>query len=102
MLATGVGGGIRAAGMAGRWIEFSHFIPRRMGSPRSIWNGNYVSRMTHIMSDPWRYRFQPKSWKGVNPMPSRASQLWTRTPNTAKGTAAGAGAAGTGLANAGC
>ncbi|KXU31118.1 hypothetical protein A0J57_17655 [Sphingobium sp. 22B] len=102
LLATGVGGGIRAAGAAARGLEFSHFIPARMGGARSIWNGNFVSTATHALSDPFRYRFMPRSWKAANPMPNRASQLWTRTPNTAKGTAAGAGAAGTGLANAGC
>ncbi len=105
LLATGVGGGIRAAGVAARGLEFSHFIRARMGGifrAKSIWNGNYVSKTTYALSDPFAYRFMPRSWKAANPMPNRASQLWTRTPDTVKGTAAGAGAAGTGLANAGC
>lgn len=102
LLATGVAGGIRAAGARGAGMEFSHAVPARMGGPRSIWNGNYVTTRTHALSDPYRYRFMSQAWKRANPMPNRASQLWTRTPNTIKGTAAGAGAAGAGLAGAGC
>jgi hypothetical protein len=102
LLATGVAGGIRAAGARGAGMEFSHAVPARVGGPRSIWNGNFVTRETHALSDPYRYRFMSRGWKEANPMPNRASQLWTRTPNTIKGTAAGAGAAGAGLAGAGC
>ncbi len=102
ILATGVGGGIRAARAAAKGLEFSHFIPARVGGARSIWNGNFVSTVTHALSDPFRYRFMPRSWKAANPMPNRARQLWVRSPNTAKGTAAGAGTAATGLARAGC
>jgi len=106
MLATGIGGGIRAAGMARKGYEFSHFIPKRLipkslGAGRSIWNGNFVPIETHALSDPFRYRFMPKWWKGENPMPSRVHQLWVRTPNTVKGTTAGAAAAGTGITRAG-
>ena len=95
-LATGVVGGIKAAGVKAAGMEFSHFIPNRMGGARSIWNGNFVSKTTHALSDPYRYRFMPKVWKEANPMPNRLSQLWDRLPNTWKGTAAGAawGAAG--------
>mgnify|MGYP006904090388 CR=1 FL=1 len=102
LMVTGVAGGIRAAGAREAGIEFSHAIPARVGGPRSIWNGNYVTTPTHALSDPYRYRFMSQAWKRANPMPSRASQLWTRTPNTIKGAAAGAGAAGAGLAGAGC
>ena len=35
MLATGIGGGIRAAGMARKGYEFSHFIPKRL-IPKSL------------------------------------------------------------------
>lgn len=38
-LATGVAGGVKAAGVKGAkgsGIEFSHWIPNRMGGPRSI------------------------------------------------------------------
>ena len=45
--ATGVAGGIKAAGVKGAGKEFSHWIPNRMGGPRSIWNGNYVSPARH-------------------------------------------------------
>lgn len=94
--ATGVAGGIRAAGAKGAGKEFSHWIPNRMGGPRSIWNGNYVPTATHAMSDPYRYRFMPKAWKAANPMPNMASQQWTRVPNVYKGAAVGGayGAAG--------
>jgi hypothetical protein len=92
--ATGVAGGIRAAGARGAGLEFSHWIPARMGGPRTIWNGNFVPTATHALSDPYRYRFMPRVWKAENPMPSVASQQWTRIPNAYKGGAAG-GAYGT-------
>ena len=88
-LATGLAGGIRAAGARGAGKEFSHWIPNRWGGPRSIWNGNYVSTATHALSDPYRYRFMPRAWKALTPMPSRLSQQWTRLPNAYKGTSAG-------------
>jgi hypothetical protein len=102
LMATGVAGGIRAAGTRGPGMEFSHAIPARAGGPRSIWNGNFVTTRTHALSDPYRYRFMSRGWKEANPMPNRASQLWTRTPNAIKGTAAGAAAAGVGRSGAGC
>jgi len=88
-LATGVAGGTRAAGARGAGKEFSHWIPDRMGGPRSIMNGNYVSVETHALSDPFRYRFMARNWKAANPMPNRASQQWTRFPNVYKGAGAG-------------
>jgi RHS repeat-associated protein len=87
---TGLGGGIKAAGVKAQGKEFSHWIPNRMGGPRSTWNGNYVSRETHALSDPYRYRFMPRSWKEKNPMPLKLHQQWTRFPNVYKGTGAGA------------
>jgi hypothetical protein len=98
LVATGVAGGVRAAGARGAGMEFSHAIPARMDGPRSIWNGNYVTTRVHALSDSFRYRFMPRSWKAENPMPSRANQLWNRTPNTIKGTAAAAA----GVAGSGC
>ena len=83
--------GLRAAGSAGRGLEFSHWIPNRMGGPRSLWNGNFVSREFHALSDPFRYRFMPRSWKALNPMPSRVSQQWDRIPYVYKGGVAGLG-----------
>jgi RHS repeat-associated protein len=87
---TGLAGGVRAAGARGAGKEFSHWIPKRMGGPRSTWNGNYVSRETHALSDPYRYRFMPKPWKERNPMPLKIHQQWTRLPNAYKGAGAGA------------
>ncbi|MBX7494865.1 hypothetical protein K3172_03215 [Qipengyuania sp. 6B39] len=102
VIATGVGGGIKAAGTAGKGIEFSHAIPKRMGGPRTIWNGNYVPARTHILSDPHRYRFTPRNWKPDNPMWPRPRQLYERTPNTIKGTAAGAAVGAAGYGTSGC
>lgn len=101
-VATGVAGGIRAAGARGLGREFSHAIPARSGGPRSIWNGNYVTTAEHALSDPYRYRFMPRAWKAQNPMPNRLDQLWTRTPNTWKGAAGGAVYGGAGAAMNGC
>ena len=91
---TGIVGGIRAAGARGAGLEFSHWIPARMGGARTILNGNFVPVATHALSDPFRYRFMPRVWKALNPMPSRLMQQWTRIPNVYKGSAAG-GAYGT-------
>jgi RHS repeat-associated protein len=101
-VATGLVGGLKAAGAKGAGKEFSHWIPNRMGGPRSMWNGNYVPTATHALSDPYRYRFMPKAWKTQNPMPSRTSQQWTRIPNAYKGGAAGAAYGAAGAAQAGC
>jgi RHS repeat-associated protein len=90
-VATGVAGGIKAAGVRGVGKEFSHWIPNRLGGPRSIWNGNFVSTKTHALSDPYRYRFMPRTWKAQNPMPNQAWQQWVRIPNVYKGGAVGAG-----------
>lgn len=88
--ATGVAGGIKAAGTKGLGREFSHWIPNRMGGPRSPMNGNFVSTEVHALSDPFRYRFMPRAWKAANPMPSRLDQQWVRIPNVYKGAGAGA------------
>jgi RHS repeat-associated protein len=87
--ATGVAGGIRAAGSRGAGSEFSHWIPKRMGGPRSIWNGNFVSTATHALSDPYRYRFMPRVWKEANPPMGTTMAQWTRLPNAYKGAAGG-------------
>lgn len=99
--ATGLAGGLKAAGAKGAGKEFSHWIPNRMGGPRSLWNGNYVPKSTHALSDPYRYRFMPRDWKAQNPMPNVAAQQWVRIPNAYKGGAAGGayGAGGAGLSN---
>ena len=102
--ATGVVGGIKAAGAKGAGMEFSHWIPARMGGPRTLANGNFVPTATHALSDPYRYRFMPRVWKAANPMPNKASQQWTRIPNVYKGAAAGGayGAGGAALADCTC
>ena len=101
-LATGLAGGLKAAGTKGAGKEFSHWIPSRMGGPRSTWNGNFVPTATHALSDPYRYRFMPKPWKAQNPMPNAASQQWTRIPNAYKGGAAGGAYGAAGAAQSGC
>ena len=106
---AGIGFGFAAGGAAG-WrsankkagTEFSHWIPNRMGGPRSLWNGNYVSAVTHALSDPYRYRFMPKAWKALNPMPSQLTQQAVRVPNVYWGGAAGGAAAGASAAINGC
>ncbi len=101
-LATGLAGGLKAAGTKGAGKEFSHWIPNRMGGPRSTWNGNFVPTATHALSDPYRYRFMPKPWKAQNPMPNAASQQLTRIPNAYKGGAAGGAYGAAGAAQSGC
>ncbi|MGB7159653.1 MAG: RHS repeat-associated core domain-containing protein, partial [Tepidisphaeraceae bacterium] len=90
LAAAGMKLGKMSAGSPGKGKEFSHWIPNRHGGPRSVWNGNYVSPKTHALSDPYRYRFMPKTWKANNPMPNVLSQQWVRVPDALKGTAGGA------------
>ena len=85
VVTSGVAGGLKAAGSAGRGLEFSHWIPVRMGGVRTIWNGNYVRTATHALSDPYRYRFMSRAWKALNPMPNRLVQQLIRLPNWIKG-----------------
>jgi RHS repeat-associated protein len=87
-------GGARA-GEAG--FEFSHWIPARMGGPRSIFNGNYVSQEFHYLTDPFRY---PSGWRAFGPKLNSALQQALRIPWVYDGAAAGA-AAGTASAMAG-
>ena len=89
-VAAGGAAGLRAAGTKGAGLEFSHWIPKRFGGPRSMWNGNFVSIAQHALSDPYRYRFMPRFWKSNNPLPNAAIQQWKRVPNVFKGGAAGA------------
>ena len=95
-IVLGGAAGWEAAGAKGAGKEFSHWIPNRMGGPRSKWNGNYVSAAEHALSDPYRYQFMPKAWKAENPMPNMALQQWNRIPNVYKGAAAGSAYGGVG------
>lgn len=58
----GGGAGWEAAGAKGAGKEFSHWIPNRMGGPRSKWNGNYVTPAQHYYHDPFRY---PRGWRDL-------------------------------------
>lgn len=87
--ATGAYGGLRAAGTKGFAKEFSHWIPNRMGGPRTRLNGNYVPIKTHALSDPHRYRMMSRAWKEANPPMGPFMSQWVRTPNVYKGLAAG-------------
>jgi RHS repeat-associated protein len=89
LAAAGLKLGQIQAGRPGPGKEFSHWIPNRHGGPVSIWNGNYVDRMVHVMSDPYRYRFMPRLWKMNNPMPSVFVQQWVRIPYVWKGLGGG-------------
>jgi hypothetical protein len=90
-VATGLAGGIEAAGAKGAGKEFSHWIPRRWGGARSIWNGNFVPKEVHAVSDPFRYRFMPRAWKEANSLLNPVAQQWVRLPNVYKGIGAGVG-----------
>jgi hypothetical protein len=89
-MATGVAGGLENAGAAGAGKEFSHWIPARLGGPRTVLNGNYVSVAEHALSDPSRYRFMPRVWKEANPLPGAVTQQLNRVPSVLTGTGIGA------------
>jgi hypothetical protein len=86
--------------------EFSHWIPDRVGGPRSIFNGNYVSTAEHALNDSFRYRFMDPAWKALNPMNPAWQRQWNRIPLLLKGAGAGAAAGGASAAlngrNCGC
>ena len=83
--------GWRAANGPKKGFEFSHWIPNRMGGPRSKWNGNFVTKEFHALTDPYRYRFMPRTWKRFNPPKNRLYQQWGRIPLVYKGAAYGLG-----------
>jgi RHS repeat-associated protein len=87
-MATGAAAGLRTAG--GR--EFSHWIPKRMRGPRSVWNGNYVTPARHYKHDPYRY---PKGWEKLGRKWPGFLQQLDRIPNVYKGAAYGAAGAAT-------
>ena len=89
--AIGAGGGIKAAGTKGVGKEFSHWIPKRWGGAKSLWNGNYVSTAKHALMDPYRYRFTPKAWKAANSLPNAMIRQFQRIPNIYKGLFSGMG-----------
>jgi RHS repeat-associated protein len=98
-MATGVGGGLKAAGKKAIGKEFSHWIPdrtlKRTGNDfvrntfgRSRLNGNYVTPQRHYQHDPYRY---PRGWRDMGPRYNPVRQQYDRIPNSIKGGAAGAG-----------
>lgn len=97
--AAGGAAGWRAAGQKAAGKEFSHWIPNRMGGPRSSWNGNYVTPGRHYKHDP--YRYPPRSQRSGDKWPGPIQQL-DRIPNVYKGGAIGGGAAGASAAGSGC
>ncbi len=106
-LSTAIGGAAGAeaaeANAGSKGFEFSHWIPDRVGGPRSVWNGNYVSTAEHALNDPFRYRFMDPAWKALNPMNPAWQQQWNRIPLLLKGAGAGAGAGAASAAlNCGC
>ncbi len=97
--AAGGGAGWRAAGQKAAGREFSHWIPNRMGGPRSRWNGNYVTPRRHYHHDPYRY---PRGWRDFGPKWPKPAQQFDRIPNPYKGAGAGAAAASAGGNNCEC
>jgi RHS repeat-associated protein len=89
-VAAGGAAGWRAAGHKAAGKEFSHWIPSRMGGPRSNWNGNYVTPQRHYYHDPYRY---PPGWRDLGPRLPGPARQFDRIPNTYKGAGAGGGAA---------
>jgi hypothetical protein len=51
-IALGGAAGWRTAGAKGAGKEFSHWIPNRMGGPRSKWNGNFMKPAEHYYTIP--------------------------------------------------
>jgi RHS repeat-associated protein len=93
----GAFGAEAAEANAGReGFEFSHWIPKRWGGPRALWNGNWTSIAKHALNDPSRYRFMSAAWKALNPMNPPWLQQLNRIPLLLNGAAAGAAFGGVG------
>lgn len=94
-LTTAIGGAAGAeaaeANAGKKGFEFSHWIPDRMGGPRSIFNGNNVSSEMHYLTDPFRY---PSGWPAWGPKLNPALQQLLRVPYVYDGAAAGAAVGG--------
>jgi RHS repeat-associated protein len=86
-IALGGAIGLEKAGAKAAGKEFSHWIPNRMGGPRSIFNGNFVTPYRHFLHDPYRYI---KGWRDLGPRFPRWLQQLDRIPNIYKGLGAGA------------
>jgi RHS repeat-associated protein len=94
-LSIAIGGAAGAeaaeANAARQGFEFSHWIPARLGGPRSIFNGNYVSQGFHYLTDPFRF---PSGWKALGPKLPRIVQQLLRIPWVYVGAGAGAAVGG--------
>jgi RHS repeat-associated protein len=88
---TLIGGvsGWTAAGKKAVGKEFSHWIPKRtiklfgediLNFGKTKWNGNFVSKELHALSDQFRHRFMPKIWKEMNPIYPSIIQQGIRIP----------------------
>ena len=88
----GAAGAEAAEANAGtKGFEFSHWIPERMGGPRSVFNGNYVSQKFAYLTDPFRYPPPAGAAMRWGPKLNPAAQQILRIPWVYPGAAAGAG-----------
>jgi RHS repeat-associated protein len=107
--ATGIGLSIAIGGAAGAEAaeanagrdgsEFSHFIPNRMGGPRSVFNGNYVTQELHYLTDNFRH---PSGWQNWGPKLPPVAQQVLRIPWVYGGAGAGAAYGGASAAGGSC
>lgn len=97
---TALGGGMGAkaakANAGKKGFEFSHWIPDRLGGPRSIWNGNYVSQKLHYLTDFSRYPAPAGAALRWGPKLASPLQQILRIPWVYDGLAAGAAYGGAG------
>lgn len=56
------------------------------GFVKSRFNGNFVSKETHALTDAYRYKFMSRTWKASNPMMNTVSQQVLRTPGWIPGS----------------
>ncbi|MGV6853395.1 MAG: RHS repeat domain-containing protein [bacterium] len=95
-----LGGAIGLLGKGVKGFEYSHFVPQRFLNKFGItrkWksplNGTYVPKLFHALTDKFRYRFMPRTFKAqyglTSPIPQGAQQV-LRTPPVFVGGALGA------------
>lgn len=95
-----LGGAIGLLGKGTRGFEYSHFVPQRFLSRFGItraWksplNGTYVPKLFHALTDKFRYRFMPRTFKaqfGSSSFIPQGAQQALRVPPVYVGGALGA------------
>lgn len=93
-IGAGVGAEAAEANAGRKGYEFSHWVPKRLGGPRSIYNGNYVSQKLAYLTDPFRFPAPAGAALRWGPKMNPVLRQLLRVPWVYDGAAAGAAVGG--------